>query len=726
MSVTKFERPAPENSFFVTLLTDKLSIPDFCDMDRFEEIMKEWAIGTGMATLAVGKHGEYISRPFNFKAFCSELTRKNPEGGRRCIECDKKGDGVYFCHTGLVDFSAPITLEDGTVLGRIIGGQVLPNPPDEEHFRKIARELGIDEEKYVAAVHEVKIRTKEEIDAAFHLLTLVINSFVRASYSATLNELGLQERSHVIASLANLYDCDYVLDLSSLRFHELEATPFWHSRSLLAHNASELFSFSLLPLLSAESVPDYLTFTDLKTLSYRLEGRHSISLEILLKEEGWYRLVILPVFGEKNEKSNQIVVALERIDEEKKKEIAAQKALQDALEEATRANAAKTDFLSRMSHDIRTPLNGIVGMTYLAREEKNPQTTEDYLQKIDTSSKFLLGLINDVLDMAKVESNKVVLHPAPYTYEEFESYIDSVIRPLCEEKSIHFSVHIAMAEGYLPLQDKLRINQVIFNLLSNAVKFTPEGGKVSYSCLFSKMPSENKLWMHAEVSDTGIGMSEAFQKVLFTPFSQEGRSDTANNRGTGLGLAICKKMVDLMGGTITVKSQLGKGTTFIVEAPFEAVPIVKEAPKGPIKEAPTSSFLAGKRILVFEDHPLNQEIARRLLEDKGMVVDLAENGLRGLTLFKLSPLNLYDAILMDIRMPIMDGYEATRALRQLPREDATWIPIIAMTADAFQDDVNKSLAVGMNAHLAKPIDPKLLYATLEKEIAEREKQEKSD
>jgi len=383
--------------------------------------------------------------------------------------------------------------------------------------------------------------------------------------------------------------------------------------------------------------------------------------------------------------------------------------------QATAASAAKSDFLSRMSHDIRTPLNGIIGMSYLASCEDNPPRTAEYLKKIDTSSQFLLGLVGDVLDMSKVESDTMTFHPEPYPYAVFGSYVEAVIRPLCRDKDQNLVLDTEILEGWVPLMDTLRVNQIFFNLLSNAVKYTPEGGTITLG-LKACLTAEGRFALESYVKDTGVGMSAEFQKVLFDPFSQEGRDDVSAKRGTGLGLAIVKKLVDRMGGTIAVTSAPGRGTTFTLELVFDC--LREDALPTPAAgdSAPDDACLAGRHVLLCEDHPLNQEIARTLLERKGMGVSVAENGQRGVDRFARSPVGYYDAVLMDIRMPVMDGYEATRALRALPRRDAATVPILAMTADTFASDVQKCLDAGMNGHIAKPLDVKGLYGTLARVI----------
>lgn len=413
-----------------------------------------------------------------------------------------------------------------------------------------------------------------------------------------------------------------------------------------------------------------------------------------------------------NEYHDVVVFLLSDVTAVLERERKNQEQLSQALAAAKQANAAKSEFLSRMSHDIRTPLNGIIGLTYLAAEEQNPPRTADYLKKIDTSSLFLLGLVNDILDMTKAESNKITLHPEPYPLEEFHAYMDAVIKPLYEGKNQRFELKTTLLEGRVPVMDKLRVNQVIFNLLSNAVKYTPEGGLISYTVVFTPRADSEDMSMHLSVSDNGIGMSETFQKVLFQPFTQEGRNDNSELRGSGLGLAITKKLVDVMGGTITVRSALGKGTTFEVDLRVGSVDARSLRPcEKKVDKTDIDAFL-GKHVLLCEDHPLNQEIAKRLLEQKGMIVEVSDNGWQALMQFKRSAVGFYDVILMDIRMPVLDGYNATKEIRSLSREDAKTVPIIAMTADAFAEDVEKCRECGMNEHISKPIEPVDLYKKL--------------
>jgi CheY-like chemotaxis protein len=409
-----------------------------------------------------------------------------------------------------------------------------------------------------------------------------------------------------------------------------------------------------------------------------------------------------------------VIFALQHIEEEKERELKNQKILMEAAETAEKANRAKSEFLSQMSHDIRTPLNGIIGMTYLAKGQQNPSETMKYLDNIDISSKFLLGLINEILVMSKLENNKLVLNPEPYTSAQLTSYVNAVVRPLCAKKDQRFLAEIDMPEGYHILLDKLCFNRILFNLLSNAVKYTPAGGTIRYRVAADVVPDMHKMSMHVEISDTGRGMSAEFQEIMFEPFSQEHRNDTSIDRGSGLGLAITKRLVDALRGVITVQSKPGNGTTFAIDMlnDYEEATVVPGLTEKSDSTKTSYDVLFGKHILLCEDHPLNREITEILLKQQGMSVDMAVNGRDAVGQFSASPIHYYDIILMDIRMPVMDGLMATTVIRKLPREDALHTPIVALTANAFAEDVRQCINAGMDGHIAKPIDPDILYTTL--------------
>ena len=394
-----------------------------------------------------------------------------------------------------------------------------------------------------------------------------------------------------------------------------------------------------------------------------------------------------------------------------------------ANKDAERANNAKTRFLSNMSHDMRTPMNAIIGLTYLAKDSADdPEAVKTYLHKINESGKFLLSLINDILDMSKIENGSMELNPEPYYVTDFADQVQTLIGDECRNKNIIFEINYdGTCEGWIKV-DKIRLNQILFNLLSNSVKFTPEGGKITL-ILYGKREGEDKVRVIVDETDTGCGMTEEFQKKMYDAFSQSKKGD---ERGTGLGLAIVKKLVDLMNGTISVESALGKGTHFHVElmagrCSSEEIQesLSNNTDNGKIKD---ESFLNGRKVLVCEDNKINVEIAEALLAKKGISVITAENGRIGADIFAKSEIGEFDAILMDMRMPVMDGLEATKTIRAQNREDAKRVPIIAMTANAFDDDRKATADAGMNAHLSKPVEPHELYDILKMLISEYRKE----
>ncbi|MEA4923119.1 MAG: PAS domain-containing protein [Eubacteriaceae bacterium] len=388
--------------------------------------------------------------------------------------------------------------------------------------------------------------------------------------------------------------------------------------------------------------------------------------------------------------------------------------LRKALDEAHEANNAKSDFLSRMSHDLRTPMNVIIGLTSLAMDsEDKSEAMDKMLSDITDSAKYLLSLINDCLDMEKITSGKIELHPEAYPYVDFYNSVRAVIGPLCRQKDIELVIDAKDAIYYTIFADKIRMEQLFYNLLSNAAKFTPPGGKVEVH-IENTVIKDGRVSFDGIVADNGIGMSEEFQSHMFEAFTQENHSITSEHQGSGLGLSIVKEIADLMDAAITVKSELGKGTEFRIHFTF---PIVeKMIEKKEESDHISLNGLRGKKVLLAEDHPLNAMIAVKFLEKEGMTVITAENGKVALDKFSSVTEGYFDVILMDIRMPVMNGIDAAEAIRKLDRPDAKTVPIIAMTANVFDTDVQASLHAGMNAHLSKPIEVHDLYETLVRHI----------
>ena len=368
---------------------------------------------------------------------------------------------------------------------------------------------------------------------------------------------------------------------------------------------------------------------------------------------------------------------------------------------AESANSAKSIFLNNMSHDIRTPMNAIIGFTNIALKQDPKPEIRACLDKISNSSEHLLTLINDVLDISRIESGKIQFTPAPVDITEVAETVVNVTHGFLSNRNLAFECKLETPEARYVLADALRIREVLVNILSNAVKFTNDGGAITFDVRYLPGPDERHIVARYSVADTGMGISEEFIGHIFDEFSQEENGARTKYKGSGLGMTITKRYVDLMGGTIRVESQKGAGSTFIVELPLELTDessiVKRECGAG-------HSDLAGVKVLLAEDNDLNAEIATIQLEELGIQVTRAADGREALRAFSQSPSGTFDVILMDIMMPEMNGYETTAAIRGLPnRPDALRIPIIAMTANAFAEDVQASLDAGMNGHLSKPI-----------------------
>ena len=387
----------------------------------------------------------------------------------------------------------------------------------------------------------------------------------------------------------------------------------------------------------------------------------------------------------------------------------------EALHAAERASQAKTDFLSNMSHDIRTPMNAIVGLTTLMENELDqPERLAEHLHKLESSGQLLLGIINDILDMSRIESGKTTLNVEPMHLPQQLDQLSTMIRAQTNEKAQTFTVSTHLRHENL-LADPTRLNQVLMKILSNAVKYTPRGGHIRFEV--EELPrNEHYAKYQFTVQDDGIGMSEAYQKTLFDPFTREERSGTNKVQGTGLGMAITKSIVDLMGGSISVESATGKGTRFevVLEFPIDAEADHAQKLQALPEEEETVSPLSGMKFLCAEDNAINAEILEMLLEANGASCTICSNGQEIVDAFANVKPGEYDMILMDVQMPVMDGLEATRRIRNGENPLGRIIPILAMTANAFLEDMQKSKEAGMDAHLSKPVDIAALEQTVKR------------
>ena len=453
-------------------------------------------------------------------------------------------------------------------------------------------------------------------------------------------------------------------------------------------------------------------FTLLEKNLESMEKEESIAIDYLATDNNWHLSRFIVQSRTEDGTARQVLLVIRVISEEKRRE----KYLIDAVEEANRANEAKSEFLSRMSHDIRTPMNAIMGFTRVARNHLHePDKILDCLDKINLSGSNLQQLINDVLDISRIESGEFRIDSEPVKLSELCKLYEQNIRGTAEDKNQKFICNRHDIIYDTVLSDRLRIGQIYMNLLSNAVKYTPEGGTVELEVYEEPFPDKDKIRLVSIVRDNGIGMSEKFMKEMYSQFSRAIDTRVNKVQGSGLGLAIVKKIVDQMNGTIEATSRLHEGTTFRVtlDVPFIREQEVSETTAEiPFFKLRPSRII--KTLLITEDNDLNYEILEEQLEMYGIHCVRAVNGKECVQLFEIDPSGTYDAILMDMQMPVMNGLDATRAIRRLPSPESKQIPIIALTANAYLEDVQKCKEAGMNDHMSKPVQIEQIIRTVER------------
>lgn len=501
------------------------------------------------------------------------------------------------------------------------------------------------------------------------------------------------------------------VDLARARFEVLQC-PDYMEEVLTGNTQADVALGQIEALFVAEPFrPQFRQLWDLSTLPDRMAENGQLSFYFQDFRQVWYQLVIVEQ-DRRAGRTSAVVAIVRDVDEEKRKEFAYQQQLQQAMQEARAANAAKTSFLSRMSHDIRTPLNGIIGL--LTIDEKHPDDPallDCNRRKILVAANHLLSLINDVLQMSKLESGELVLAHEAFDLTDTSAEILDIVSQRAAEAGVTL-IYDADHSDRLPypcvMGSPLHVRQLFLNIYGNCIKYNRPGGTVTTS-IRTVSAGNGTVRYRWRIADTGVGMSADFMQHIFDPFSQERADARSVYQGTGLGMSIVKALVDKMDGTITVESQLNKGTVFEVELPFSIADPAR-LPRTDAAEAPAS--IRGLHLLLAEDNDLNAEIADTLLTDEGAVVTRAADGQQALELFAASPAGAYDAILMDVMMPRMDGLAATRAIRALDRPDAKHIPILALTANAFDEDARQCLAAGMDVHLAKPLQMERVTAAI--------------
>lgn len=526
----------------------------------------------------------------------------------------------------------------------------------------------------------------------------------------------LQAGYKIFRSLGEIYTSMYYVDLVGGNFTELTSVD--QIKREIGHSgpAQSGLDFFCSHMVDPQYRPDMIRFTDLETIRERMKDTNLITAEFRILNEysykadqndDWRLACFIDAGRDKDGNLTHVIFATRSINETKVHEI-------QTMEQLRVSNHAKTDFLFNMSHDIRTPMNAIMGFTKLAQDHINDtETLKEYLSKIESSSEFLVSILNNTLDMAAIESGRDTLDECPCETSRFGKELMDIFEDLLRQKGISFCFSNTLVEKTV-LLDPTKLRKIMLNIMSNASKYTPEGGKVSMT--INEIPCDRPGYATYQtiIEDTGIGMTESFQKHLFEPFVRAANTTESKVSGTGLGLSIAKRYVDLMGGTIEVESTLGKGSKFTVTISHKIVESTKtrDSQNGCPDGLPDD--FSGRRVLIAEDNDLNAEIVTELLESLGFAVERACDGVQCVKKMEDCSVGYYDLVLMDIQMPNMNGYTATQIIRRLPDSEKAGIPIIAMTANTFDEDKRKALAVGMNGHLAKPLElPKIIRAICE-------------
>lgn len=513
----------------------------------------------------------------------------------------------------------------------------------------------------------------------------------------------------LLAATSQIYYAIYHIDLDTNEIEKISSSGQNYKTGVRQSCASELMQEFCAKYVMNSYQQSISEFFDLSTLQHRLSGKMFISKEYPNKQGIWRRasFIVQNPSGSSQTSLSNVLFVTQIIDETKQKELTYQRKLENAIDEARRANAAKSDFLSRMSHDIRTPINGIMGMLdIVSKLQDQPDKVQECYDKMRFSASHLLTLVNDILDMNKLESGELSDDQKPFNVPEMLQGCWDVLEYQAKKAGItDTELDISSITHPDVIGSPLHFRQIFMNLLTNAVKYNRPNGSIHISVKETQKISDT-VYYQFDISDTGIGMSNEFLTHIFEPFAQEHTGARTHYQGTGLGMTIVQRLVEAMGGDIQVQSKKDVGTTFTVVLPFRISHETRTDSN--IHEEDTSVSLNGMRILVVEDNDLNLEIVTYLLEEEGVTVTPAVNGAEACRLFTHSAPGTYDLILMDIMMPVMNGLDAARAIRSSDHPDALSIPIIAMTANAFAEDVHKSKQAGMNEHLAKPLEPEKL------------------
>ena len=532
------------------------------------------------------------------------------------------------------------------------------------------------------------------------------------------SDLKLEHDFEIIDGLTTEYTTLYYVNLITdqyevYRFTE-DAAPIKPFIDANQYSFSKMMTAFANAIVHEDDKGKFIAYASPENIRALLRNKKSDRLlfrRLVGDELKWLEIVAVK-FQDEDEEPRTAVIGAMIVDEQVKEEQEQKQALEVAKSKAEDANLAKSSFLFNMSHDIRTPMNAITGYTAMAKKHMDDkEKVEDCLDKIDVSSQHLLKLINSILDMSRIESGNVAIEPKASDVITRSNFVFDMCRELAASKNIAFNLDTTLVKNPKVYIDELHVNQVLVNIISNAIKYTRDGGKVDFVVREQKSKKPGYGDFVFVVDDNGIGMDKEFVNVIFDSFSREASSTVSGIEGTGLGMSIVKKLVDLMDGTIEIHSELEKGTRVIVTLPFRFQETSLSDRMEELDKSKDVDF-KGKRILLVEDNKMNREIATEILEEQGLIIETAEDGDIAVEKVKNSKPGYYDAVLMDIQMPRMDGYEATRQIRALDSKALSSIVIVAMTANAFEEDRQNALNAGMNEHVAKPIEVDKLFGTL--------------
>ena len=522
-----------------------------------------------------------------------------------------------------------------------------------------------------------------------------------------------KEHSEIISALSTIYTTIVEVNVPKKSYEIINGVYISQANTERKGFIKDAIDTFLMKSVSEDMREEMKEFLDFDTLSERLKDLNTIMFEFKNLDGRWFQGRFIVKTRDENGNLIEVLYASRDFTDEKKRELVLKDQLQATAIEAKKANVSKTMFLRRMSHDIRTPLNGIVGMIHIAENYKDdPVKMKDCKEKILHSADYLLDIVNNVLDISKLESGNLELEHKPFNLAEMLMETLPIVEANASEYGIAFTG--GKEESHIQhinvIGSELHLNRILMNVASNAIKYNKPGGTVKVYC--NELSCDGNIAIYEFIcDDTGLGMSEEFQKHAFEPFSQEGKETTTSFSGSGLGLSIVKDIVEMMNGTIELQSKENVGTKITMTIPFEICN--EQISKEELTEE-NSLRVVGKKALLVEDNELNMEIAEWMLQEEGLVIVEATNGKEAVDIFNKSDINSFDYIFMDVMMPVMDGIEATKVIRSLDREDAKTIPIIAMTANAFNEDKDACLKAGMNAHVGKPISASSLKEAISK------------